>query len=324
MKVSVVVTVLNEETSVSGLLDSLLSQSKHPDEIVVVDGGSQDSTVGLIKSYQEKHKNIALFVQESNIAKGRNLAISKAKYDIIAQIDGGCRADKYWLERITKPFSDSKVGVVAGFYEMMAHTPLQQAVAPFHGVPPMRFDPRCYLPSGRSMAFRKSVWKEIGGYSEDLQWAGEDTLFNYHLVKKGIKIVRVPEAFVRWDVPNGWLVTAKKFYAYALGDAQTGIWWHPSKNLATHNIKIVSIYLRYLTGTALLALTIFNPIFLYFILLGFVLYTTWSIWKMRDVVNSQTALFLVPVVQIISDLSIMTGFLSGLLVFRKSPKSKDK
>lgn len=318
MKVSVIVTVLNEETSVSALLDSLLSQTKHPDEIVIVDGGSSDATVDIIKGLQERHKNIKLLVKHSNISQGRNLAISEAKYDIIAQIDGGCVADKYWLSRITMPFSDEEVGVVAGFYEMTTDTPLKEAVAPFHGIHPLRFDPRCYLPSGRSMAFRKSVWKMVGGYSEDLQWAGEDTLFNYHIVKHNVKIVREPKALVHWDVPGTWLSTAKKFYSYASGDAQTGIWWHPSKNLATHNIKIMSIYARYAAGLTLLLLSFLHPIFLYFLILFFILYTTWSIWKMRDVVNSQVALFLVPAVQILSDVAIMTGFMSGLLVHRRS------
>ena len=47
MKVSLVVTVLNEEPSIAALLESILSQTKKADEIVIVDGGSTDKTIDI-------------------------------------------------------------------------------------------------------------------------------------------------------------------------------------------------------------------------------------------------------------------------------------
>ena len=49
MKVSVCITVFNEEGSIGELLDSLLKQTKKPGEIVIVDGGSKDKTVDVIR-----------------------------------------------------------------------------------------------------------------------------------------------------------------------------------------------------------------------------------------------------------------------------------
>lgn len=56
MRVSLIFTVLNEEKSVKNLLDSLLKQTRKPDEIVVVDGGSKDRTVEILKQYRKSFR----------------------------------------------------------------------------------------------------------------------------------------------------------------------------------------------------------------------------------------------------------------------------
>lgn len=314
MKVSVVATVLNEEGNIARLLDSLINQTRTPDEIVIVDGFSTDSTPEIIERYKRNNKYIKYYQKKGNISLGRNHAIEKAKHNIIAQIDAGCVAHKNWLERIVDPFEEDKsIGLVAGFYEMTGSSPLQKAVAPFHGITSRKFDHRSFLPSGRSVAFRKSTWKKVGGYSENLQWAGEDTLFNYRVLKEGIKIERVPSAYVYWEVPHTIRMTFNKFYKYALGDAQTKIWWHPGKNLATHNIKILFIYFRYFLGLLLLLVTLLNPFALYLLIVLGMFYIFWSIWKLSDEVHELKSKLLLPFIQISSDIAIMAGFLAGLL-----------
>ncbi|MFN2164740.1 MAG: glycosyltransferase family 2 protein, partial [Anaerolineae bacterium] len=51
MRISVICTVLNEAQAVSRLLDSLLAQTRPPDEVVIVDGGSSDGTQAMVMSY---------------------------------------------------------------------------------------------------------------------------------------------------------------------------------------------------------------------------------------------------------------------------------
>jgi len=313
MRISVITTVLNEEANINLLLDSLTKQTKQADEIVIVDGGSKDGTQEIIKEYSKKHNIIRMIVKKGNIAAGRNVAIKKAKYSIIAQIDAGCIADNEWLKKITDPLiEDKKIGLSAGFYIMTGDSALQKAVAPFHGVTQRRFDPRCFLPSGRSVAFRKSTWKAVGGYSETLQWAGEDTLFNFKVVKLGIKIARVPKAFVYWEVPKTYKETMKKFYKYALGDAQTGIWWHPGKNLSTHNIKIASIFLRYAVVIFLAISSVYYSYFSLALIAYLVFYISYSIVKLLDDVHELVPRLLIPAIQISSDIAIMLGFSVGV------------
>ena len=58
-KVSVIMTVLNEAASIKTILENLLSQSRKPDEIVIVDGGSRDGTTELIRKASERKSSIS-------------------------------------------------------------------------------------------------------------------------------------------------------------------------------------------------------------------------------------------------------------------------
>lgn len=315
MKVSVCITVFNEEGSVGRLLDSLLRQTKKPDEIVIVDGGSSDNTVGVIKKYQKKNENIKLIVEPGSTAEGRNASIKNARHKIIATTDAGCIAKEDWLEKLTGPFKDESVGLAAGFYDMKAKNSMQEAMNLFHGVHPVRFDKDSFLPSTRSVAFKKSVWEDIGGFDEGLEKAGEDTLFFYEIVKRNVKFARVKEARVEWEETADFSLkdSARKFFQYAKGDAQAGIWWHPTKRLASHNIKIASIYLRYFVGLILLMLSIKMPVLLYLLGLLVILYLLWAFYKVYSVIKDWKAGVWGILIQFIADLAVMSGFLAGVL-----------
>ncbi len=297
MKVSICITTFNEEKSINKLLDSLFSQTKLANEIIIVDGGSTDKTIELISkawgaSRVKKFKKIKLIISKgASIAKGRNLAIKNSKYEIIAMTDGGCICDKYWLAKITEPFKKD-INVVAGFYEMTGKSDFQKALKPYLGVMPNQFDDETFLPSARSIAFRKSVWKKVGGFNEKLDRAGEDTDFNLKILKKNFQIARAKKAIVDWEVPETLLAAMKKFFYYARGDAQIG-------GLTKHNIKVVTIFLRYI-------------LFFIFWLL-FPIYLIWSTYKHRKYTKNWRQKIYTAIIQVASDISIMAGFLNGLL-----------
>lgn len=297
------------------LLQSLLSQSIKPDEIFIVDGGSNDKTVEIVRHYQKKDKRIKLLVEKGSTAHGRNTAIELAKYSIIASTDAGCVAKRDWLEKITEPFKYKNVGLVAGFYDMVANNSMQEAMNVFHGITPRMYDPTTFLPSARSVAFRKSVWETVGGYSEKFAKAGEDTDFFYKIVKAGVKIVRVEEAKVVWKETSTFTLadSYKKFYQYAVGDAKSGIWWHPAKQLASHNIKISFIFIRYMVGLALLLLSINSPTLLVLLGILLVLYIFHSFRKVYLQTNNLQAGVWGIAIQFLSDFAVMGGFLRGLL-----------
>jgi glycosyltransferase involved in cell wall biosynthesis len=80
MKISVVTTVLNEEKNIVQFLDSIVNQTKKPDEIIVVDGGSKDSTIKILKKYQKKNRLVKVYeLPNSKISEGRNFGVKNSK-----------------------------------------------------------------------------------------------------------------------------------------------------------------------------------------------------------------------------------------------------
>ncbi len=314
MKISTCITVKNEEKWIGILLDSLLIQSRKADEIVIVDAGSEDKTTEIIKHYQKKDKNIKLLVERGGIAHGRNTAIEIAKYPIIAQTDAGCIAKPNWLEKVTEPLNHEMVGISAGFYIMPANSFLQKAQNLFLGVHSKRFDPASFLPSARSVAFRKEIWEKVGGYDERLEKGGEDTKFFISCVKNQIRIARVGDARVIWEETKYFTLRDffYKVFNYAKGDAKTKLWIYPIPSIMSHNIKMLFVFIRYLLGICLLIFSFTSPPLFYLLVGLFVLYIFWSVWKFRDIVNSWKVRVWIPVVQIVSDIAVMIGFIYGI------------
>src|SRR4030042_3696361 len=260
MNISICITTFNEEGTIAPLLDSPINQSKKADEIVIVDGGSTDKTIEIVSHYQKRFGGIKLLKEKCTRARGRNLGVELAKNDIVAITDAGCVADRDWLKNITAPFATGRVDISAGFYRMVGDSNFQKAESVFLGVTPRKFGVN-FLPSTRSMAFRKSAWEAIGGFPEGRENSAEDTDFNYKAVKLGLKYARVKTAIVEWGMPETLSEFFQKIKDYAKWDVRYGIWWHPSQRFASHNIKAVLVLSRYLFGIVLLALNfIFNTL----------------------------------------------------------------
>jgi glycosyltransferase involved in cell wall biosynthesis len=225
LQVSVICTVKNEEKSISNLLNSLLTQSKFPDEIIIVDGHSKDNTVKIINSYISKGHPIKLIIPEiiPNISEGRNIAIKNAKYDYIASTDAGCVLTEDWLLNLLNPFKDSTVDVVGGFYETYTKTNFDEMIKSFTypSLDKILKNPEKFLPSSRCIAFKRRCWELVGGYPENL-YTGEDTLFDLKLKKLGCKFVFEPKALVYWNLRPKFIDVLKQHYLYAVGDGKTG------------------------------------------------------------------------------------------------------
>ena len=78
MNVSVICTVKKEGENLRVLLDSLLNQTRLPDELVFSDGGSTDNTRQILEEYQQWLPLKIVDAAGSNISQGRNKAIAIA------------------------------------------------------------------------------------------------------------------------------------------------------------------------------------------------------------------------------------------------------
>ena len=311
MKVSLVVTVLNEEKEIERFLDSVVGQSLKPDEVIVVDGGSTDWT---LKKLIRKDLNLRVLVEAgANRSQGRNRGIELAKNQIIAVTDCGCVLDKNWLWEITRPFEDEKVAVVAGYYLPLAKNVFQKCVAPYFCVMPKEIKERKrkdnfeFLPSSRSFAFRKSVWQKVGGYPETMNFC-EDLAFDQMIKKAGFKFYFAPKAIVYWPQRNNLKSVFRQFFNYATGDGQ--VFFSPYQ---THTLKISLVYARYFLALVLVLLALkFAPLW-GLLAVGFLAYIFWAVAKNYRHVNNLKALFWLPVLQFTSDFGVMLGTIKGIL-----------
>ena len=103
--VSVVIPTLNRLHCLPRALDSVFSQTVYVDEVIVVDNGSTDNTVALIKN---KYPDVTLLQQEKvGVSAARNMGIKRAKGNWIAFLD----SDDAWcptkLERQLTAHSES-------------------------------------------------------------------------------------------------------------------------------------------------------------------------------------------------------------------------
>ena len=116
-------------------MDSLLEQTRWPNEIVICDGGSEDSTVEILKEYLGRLPGLRIVAEPgSNISQGRNRAVSEAKGTVIACTDAGVRLDPNWLEQLIAPFEEGAptqegcVWAVGGFFVPEVSGPFQVAM----------------------------------------------------------------------------------------------------------------------------------------------------------------------------------------------------
>ena len=97
--ISVIVASYNYQDYIKETLDSLVAQTYKNFEVIVIDDGSTDDSVKVIKKYVKKYPNIFLHRHKSGKNKGLpetvKLGLEKSKGDYIAF----CESDDYWMPR---------------------------------------------------------------------------------------------------------------------------------------------------------------------------------------------------------------------------------
>ena len=308
MRVSFIATVYNEESSVRALLESLFCQSKFPDEIIIVDGGSSDQTIAKIKDQVSKIKNyrgrFKILIKKGNRSIGRNEAIKNAKNEIIACSDAGCILDKNWIKNITKPFRNPKVDVVAGYYQGIARSIFQKCLIPYVLVMPDKVNPKSFLPASRSVAFKKSIWEKAGRFDEKLSH-NEDFVFANKLKNIKAKIVFEKNAITKW-IPRQNLPEAfRMFFRFAFGDSESKIFRNSVSLLfARYLFYFYLVILAFLEKSTLLwCICVLLPI----------AYVCWSMRKNYKYINSPHAFVFLPVLQFASDVAVLSGTILGVI-----------
>lgn len=228
--ISLVTTVLNDFSGISLFMEAMERQSRRPDEIIITDAGSTDGT----KEYLDKNiqfENIPFRLKVNqirgcNVATGRNAAISEAQGDIIVSTDIGCEWEAGWLESLILPLlKDSTLDLVIGSWSVKKENLSGEWALiewALKGEQTLMAGDKSYS-SSRTIAYRKRCWKALGGYPEDLSFAGDDAVLHYLVEKAEVPRMGVPIIGCYWHRhrdKRGFLNETKR---YGIGDGEAGI-----------------------------------------------------------------------------------------------------
>lgn len=195
MTVSVIIPTLNEATTLPGLLE-YLSRLNSDMEIIVADGGSEDSTIGIAQS-------IAKVVNSprgrgAQMNAGANVAIG----DILWFIHADCTPHPKSYNALIKTMCDSKV-VGGGFEYSLNHPAFRFRITETWSNTKNRWFKMLYGDMG--IFVRRNIFEGMGGYKEIPLM--EDMDFSRRLKKEGRVVVlpyRMETSARRWIEEGYW------------------------------------------------------------------------------------------------------------------------
>lgn len=217
-RLSVIVPAYNVEQYLAACLDSILTQSYEPLEIVVVDDGSTDRTGSIARRYADRHPNVQLVATPNHgLGAARNRGIAEASGELIA-------------------FADSDDTVVAGAYEVMINA-LERSGSDFAVGSMQRLDGTEYdeprwmrrlhdrlrlgitvpdLPEilgdvfAWNKVFRRSFWERHGlAFPEGVRYEDQVALTRAYLIADGFDVV--PQVVYNWRIrADGSAITDRR------------------------------------------------------------------------------------------------------------------
>jgi cellulose synthase/poly-beta-1,6-N-acetylglucosamine synthase-like glycosyltransferase len=222
---SIIIPARNEEEQIRICLESVLRQSYIISnfEVILVDDHSTDRTAAIVEELQGSFANLKL-IRLENILKNKQLnsykkkaievGITYASNEWIVTTDADCLVNKNWLKTfdlfiaarqpvfIAAPVAFINTGSFVSIFQCLDFMSLQGiTAASVH----QQFHSMC---NGANLAYKKSVFNEVGGFTGiDNIASGDDMLLMHKMYKKyprGIDFLLSKEAIVSTYPMHSW------------------------------------------------------------------------------------------------------------------------
>lgn len=220
--VSIIVPVRNGEKTIGTLLDALQKQD-YPDDkmqVIIVDNGSQDNTIEIIKKYPVilEHEN-----EKVSSYAARNKGLSIAHGEIIAFTDVDCIPEKSWISKGVLALDDQNADIAGGRIKFI-FSERKSAAECFDSLNNLRNDRFIHYKLGAITAnlfVKAGLFGKMGLFQEvtsggDINWTGKALNEGFSLIYVSEAIVCHPaRSFVEilwksWFRGTGMLLTLKQ------------------------------------------------------------------------------------------------------------------
>ena len=170
IKVSVIIPVYNTEDYLKECIESLVNQTLREIEILIVNDGSTDSSLEIMKEFKNKYPNIIKIFDKVNggQASARNYALSFAQGEYLGFVDSDDWVDSTMYEEMYEKAEKEDADIV--ICDMVDHFPDRTVC-----YPSSRFENKFKVtPSAGNKLFKRSLVKEdvfpVGLWYEDFEF----------------------------------------------------------------------------------------------------------------------------------------------------------
>lgn len=208
-RVSVVIPHLNQPDFLERCLASLAAGRRAPDEVIVVDNGSQV----LPESLCAAHGARLLVEPEPGPGPARNRGVAAASGSILAFIDADCLADPGWLAAAEAAMADPSATVLGGDVRIALADParptMTEAYESLYAYRMDRYIAREGYTGTGNLVVRRAVLEDVGPFAGI--GVAEDTDWGHRATAKGYRIRFTPEMRVYHPARASFAELARKW-----------------------------------------------------------------------------------------------------------------
>ena len=207
--ISIVIPLFNGRDFIQEALESVLAQTLVPDEIIVVDDGSTDDGLEIVRRMARSHPIKILTKQNGGQSSARNAGIAYARGDLIALLDQDDMWYPHHLATLIEPFTEARSRELGWTYGNLDRVDrngsmlIRSFLTTLTSAHPKRSLSQCLeqdmfiLPSA-SLISRKAI-QAVGGFDESLSGYEDDDLF-LRLFKAGYDNVFIDAPLSKWRI----------------------------------------------------------------------------------------------------------------------------
>jgi glycosyltransferase involved in cell wall biosynthesis len=200
MKISVITVAFNSEATIRDTIHSVLSQKNIDLEYIIIDGGSRDKTMEIIKSFGNRIHTV-ISEPDKGIYDAMNKGINLATGDIVGILNSDdVYASDNVLSKISEKFTVEISGVYADLVYVQKDDLNKVKRTWISGNYVEGSFKKGWMPPHPAFFVRRKVYKEFGGYTLKLKSAADYEFMLRVVHKHKIKLAYLPEIIVKMRV----------------------------------------------------------------------------------------------------------------------------